>query len=234
MWIRPVIRLMALSILVAACLPARASEPTDSGPASLRAEAEPGMAEKPAGHKEAGASGGAALNPIDAHGYNFMGDLAIWTAVVFVVVLAILWKFAWGPIVQGLDKRETQIAEQIAEAQRSNQDARQLLEKHAQKLAAAQDEVRAILDQARREAEKLGREMLDKAKQEAVAERDRAVHEIETATSVALKELADRSATLAVELAGKIVGATLSQRDHTRLIQETVANFAGKRNGTRG
>ena len=51
--------------------------------------------------------------------WSWKSDLAIWTAVVFLVLLAILWKFAWGPIAEGLDKREQEIADQIAEAERS-------------------------------------------------------------------------------------------------------------------
>lgn len=164
---------------------------------------------------------------------EFKSDLAIWTAVVFLVLLAVLWKFAWGPIAQGLEKREHQIAEQIAQAERSNQEARNILAQYEQKLEAARDEVRAIVDQGRRDAEQLGREMLEKAKTDAGAERDRALQQIETATSGALKELAERSATLAVELAGKIVGSRLNPQDHSRLVQEAVTKFAGNGKGKR-
>jgi F-type H+-transporting ATPase subunit b len=154
--------------------------------------------------------------------------LAFWTAVVFVVLLAVLWKFAWKPIAEGLDKREQQIAEQIAEAERNNLQARQLLADYQQKLAASQGEVRGILDQARREAEKLGRELLEKARDEGRGEHARALQQIEAATAGALQELAQRSATLAVELAGKIVGAQLSPERHSQLIEEAVAEFTNK------
>ncbi len=151
--------------------------------------------------------------------------LAFWTAVVFVVLLLVLWKFAWKPIAEGLDKREKQMAEQIAEAERNNRDARQLLTDYQQTLAASQGEVRGILDQARREAEQLGREMLEKARDEGRVEHARALQQIEAATAGALQELAQRSATLAVELAGKIVGSRLSPERHAELIQDAVAEF---------
>ncbi len=111
----------------------------------------------------------------EANLLDWKSDLAIWTAVVFVVLLAVLWKFAWKPIAEGLDKREKQMADQIAEAERNNRDARQLLADYQQKLAASQGEVRGILDQARREAEQLGREMLEKARDEGRAEHARAL-----------------------------------------------------------
>ncbi len=178
---------------------------------------------------EAGGGGSDAPNPINAEGYNFRGDLSIWTAVVFLVVLAILYKAAWGPIREGLQKRESEIAGQIAEAQRKNEEAKQILVDYEKKLASAQDEVRGLIEQGRRDAEKVGRQLLDKAREEAGIERQRAVQQIESATSAALKELAERSATMAVDLAGKIVGATLKAADHSRLIDQAVSEFSQSR-----
>jgi F-type H+-transporting ATPase subunit b len=174
------------------------------------------------------------LNPMNeitekGYNYNFKGDLALWTAVVFLVVLAILGKYAWGPICDGLQKRESNIAGQIADAQRQNDEARKLLSEYEKKLSAAQDEVRGLIEQGRRDAEKVAQQVRDKAREEAAIERQRALQQIESATSAALKELADRSATLAVELAGKIVGAQLKAADHSRLIEQSVTEFARSR-----
>ena len=163
------------------------------------------------------------LNPLAPSALQ--GDLAIWTAVVFLLLLWILWKFAWRPLAAALDKREHNVAQQIADAEAANQQAKQLLADYDRKLAAAGDEVRAILEQGRRDAEKLGREMLDKAKDEARAEQQRALEQIEAATDAAVSTLADRSAAMAVELAGKIVRAKLNPGDHARLIEEAVGEM---------
>jgi len=163
------------------------------------------------------------INPLSLQ--EIKGDLAIWTATVFLVLLLILWKFAWKPLAQGLDKRERGIADQITQAEQANQQAKDLLAQYEQKLAGSREQVRAILEQARRDAEQVGRDMLEKAKGEARAEHQRALRQIETATAVALQELADLSATLAVELAGKIVHAKLNPNDHAQLIEQAVANF---------
>ncbi len=174
----------------------------------------------------AAAEGGAetvSLNPLSWQWIQ--QDLAIWTAVVFLCLLAILWKFAWKPIVQGLDKREGNVADQIAQAEAANQRATELLAEHQRKLAAAGDEVRSILDQGRRQSEQLGRELIDKAKQEAKAEQERSLRRIDAAADAAMKELADRGAALAVKLAGKIVRAELNPRDHAQLIEQAVAGF---------
>ncbi len=151
--------------------------------------------------------------------------LSFWTLIVFFVALWILSKYAWKPIREGLQKREDSITGQIAEAQKKHDDARQLLAEYEKKLADAAAEVRGLIEQGRRDAEKVGQQLLDKAREEAGIEHQRAVQRIETATSAAIEDIAQRSATLAVELAGKIVGAQLKPADHNRLIEQAVTAF---------
>lgn len=178
-----------------------------------------------AAHGAHGGETGTSINPIPMSWQQFRKDLSIWTAVVFLCLMAILWKFAWKPIAEGLDQRERNVADQIAHAEAANNRAKEILADYERQLAAAQDQVRTILDQGRRDAEKLGRELLDKSKEEAKAEYSRALTQIDAATSAAIKELAAQSATLAVELAGKIVRSKLNPSDHARLIEQAVAGF---------
>jgi F-type H+-transporting ATPase subunit b len=166
------------------------------------------------------------LNPVPMSWQQVKGDLTIWTAAVFLLLLLILWKFAWGPLASGLDKREKHIADQIDQANEANQKATELLAGYEKKLADSQEEVRAILEKARRDAEQVGREMIDKAKADAKVEQQRMLKQIDAATAAAIKELADRSAALAVDLAGKIVRAKLSPQDHAQLIEQAVGAFA--------
>lgn len=170
----------------------------------------------------------AALNPFDPSALK--GDLALWTLVVFLVLVAVLWRFAWGPLAAALDMREQGIADQIAEAEAANQKAKDLLADYERKLSDAADEVRGIVDQGRRDAEKIGRELLDKAKEEAAAERAQAAKEIEAAADAAVRTLADRSAAMAVDLAGKIVQSKLTPAEHAKLVEQAVRGFAVSRN----
>jgi F-type H+-transporting ATPase subunit b len=152
-------------------------------------------------------------------------DLATFTFIVFLLVLAILWKFAWGPISAALEKREHSIAEHIAATQRAHEEAKQMLAAYEAKLTGAAGEVRELIEEARRDAEVTKQQILAEAKAGADAERQRALRDIEAATDSALKSLAERSATLAVELAGKIVQSKLSSDEHNRLIQDALARF---------
>jgi F-type H+-transporting ATPase subunit b len=160
---------------------------------------------------------------------EFRTDMAIWTFVVFIVLLLILTKFAWGPIVAGLQKREQGIADNIAAAQRSYDEAKQYLAEYEKKLANAANEVRAMLEEARRDAEATKQEIIAEAKEAAHLEQQRGQREVRTAMDQALKELSERSTNMAVGLAGKIVQAQLKPSDHARLVQEAVSQFT--RNG---
>ena len=126
---------------------------------------------------------------------------------------------------KGIDRREQGIADQIAQAEEANREAKNRLAEYEKKLTDAYNEVRGIIEQGRRDAEQIGQQMLEKTKAEAKAEQQRAIQQIEAATSSAVKELADRSAALAVDLAGKIVRSKLNPADHARLIEQAVAGF---------
>jgi len=212
---------LVFSLLLVAFTPmAICADPEPSG-GQIHHEAENAAEDTAAEHEAAHGHGPVNTNPLELR-----RDLALWTLVIFLVLLAVLWKFAWGPIAQGLQRREQGIADQIAQAEQANQEARDLLGQYEQRLAGAKEEVRQILERAHRDAEQTGRELIDKAQAEAKIEQQRALQQIDAATAAALKELADLSASLAVELAGKIVRAELKPDDHARLIQQAVASFS--------
>ncbi len=173
-------------------------------------------------HPAVAAGGGDGLGPP----LNWSNDSAIFTAIAFLLLLFVLWRFAWGPITDGLQKREQGIADHIASAEKQNEEAKQILAQYESKLADAAGEVRELLEEARRDAEHTKEEIVTAAKAEAQAERDRALTEINTARDQALKDLAERSADMAVDLAGRIVHSKMSKEDHAALIKEAVGSFA--------
>ena len=172
------------------------------------------------------ASGGGGGGP-----FAWQSNLALWTGVIFVVLLLVLWKFAWGPIADALEKREQGIASQINEAEQANQNAKQMLADYQSKLDAAGEEVRQMIEKGRRDAEQTSRRIVDEARSEAKAQQQRALAEIDQAATGALSELASKSAQLAVGLAGKIVKSELKPGDHADLVRQAVDGFvtSGKR-----
>ena len=216
---------IALASVAFGTLASAAEDVPAHGDAHAAAPAEHATAE----HAGDDDHGGGDINPL-----GFKADLAIWTGVVFLVLMLVLWKFAWGPLAAGLDKREQGIADQIAQAEKANQEARELLAQYEQQLADAKDEVRGIVEAGRNDAERIGQEIVEKAKQEGAAEQQRTLRQIDSATATALKELAEKGARLAVELAGRIVRAELKPSDHAGLIDRTLSDFAAEKPGANG
>jgi len=166
-------------------------------------------------------NGGAKLKDPD----EFKSDLAIYTFAVFVLLLLILGKFAWGPIVAGLDKREKSIADKIEEAKNAAEEAKLQLQRHEAQLAGASEEVRQLLDKGRRDADAVRQQILDEAEKAAQAEKNRALREIALAKNEALTQLAEKSVDTAVDLAGRIVRRQLTAADHAELIQQALERF---------
>ena len=154
-------------------------------------------------------------------------DLAIWTAVVFLALLAVLWKFAWGPIMQALDAREQAITGAIDDAANMRDEAKELLAAHEAKLATAKDEVREMLEEARRDAEVTKKTIVDEAHAAAVDHQARAVRDIEQARDAAVRTLAEQSANLAVDLAGKVVKQNMTADRQAELVSEAMNRLAG-------
>lgn len=156
----------------------------------------------------------------------FQTDLALWSFVVFLALFALLTKFAWKPIMEGLAKREQGIADMIAATQAANEDAKRLLASYERRLAEASDEVRGMLEEARRDSETTRQTIIADARKAAEEERARARHEISLATDDALAQIADKAGHLAVEVAGKFLRQKLSADDQSRLVRDSVASIA--------
>ena len=155
-------------------------------------------------------------------------DLAVWTAIVFLILLLVLGKFAWAPIMAALEQREKSVADHISSAADKHEQAKEMLADYETKLANAANEVREMLEEARRDAEHTKSEILAEAKAAAQAEHERAMRDVRNATDAALKQIGETGANFAVELAGKIVQKELTAEDHTRLIRDAISNFPSR------
>lgn len=159
----------------------------------------------------------------------FAGDLgnSAWTLVIFVIVLIVLGKFAWGPILNNLQGRESFIREALESAKRDREAAEARLKEYEQKLAASRAEATAIVEEGRRDAEVVKRRIEAAAKEEADKMIERAKREIHIATDTATKELYTLSAKLATQLAVQVIGRELSPQDHQRLISQAIDGING-------
>jgi F-type H+-transporting ATPase subunit b len=152
-------------------------------------------------------------------------DLAIWTGVVFVLLFLVLRTFAWPQITAALTEREKRIADNIAAAERQNAEARRLLQEHEAKLAAAAGEVRAMLDEARRDADHTRQRIEAEGHQAAKDEMARSVREIERARDAAVQHLAEVSANVAIDLARGVVRKEISAERQAEIVRDAVSKL---------
>lgn len=154
----------------------------------------------------------------------FAGNLgnAIWTLTIFVIVLLVLGKFAWGPILAGLQRREQFIRESLSSAKSDREAAETQLREYEQRLLAAREEGSKIVEEGRRDAEVVKRRIEEEARSAGDAMIERARREIELARDTALRELYEKSADLATNVAGSILRRQLSGEDHARLVREAL------------
>jgi len=218
----------------------KAKAEEEHAPTAAKAEgaSEATTEHQPAGESKAAAHGGGAHAHDDAaleHGdaspalaspADMRFDLSIYTLIVFLILLAVLYKFAWGPIAEGLEKREQKIARQIADAEHASAMAAKQLQEYERKLAAATEEARAIVTQSRTDALAAKDKIVAEAQAAAAKERDRAVADITSAKNQALAEIAEKSVGTAISLASDIIRREVKPEDHDKLISDSLQKFS--------
>ncbi len=157
----------------------------------------------------------------------FAGDLGnvVWTLLIFFLVLAVLGKYAWGPMIDSLKAREDFIRESLESAKKDREDAERRLKDYEDKLTEARAEATSIVEEGRRDSEVLRQRIEEEARSEAEKMIERAKREISIAKETAVKELYTLSGTLATDIASRIVGRELETEDHERLIEESIGQL---------
>jgi F-type H+-transporting ATPase subunit b len=149
-------------------------------------------------------------------------DLGLWTIVVFVLLYLILKKAAWGPILEGLQTREESIRRAVEEAKHARAETERVTAEFKVKMAEAYAEIPKLMDQARKDAQRLVEEMRAKAQADIQAERQRLRREIEVALEQALQQIYTQAAQLATLISAKAIQKSLSEEDHRRLVDQAM------------
>lgn len=146
-----------------------------------------------------------------------------WASVSFLIVLFLLKKLAWGPIVQSLKEREEGIANALNEAERARQEMAKLQAGNEELLRQARDERDAILKDAKAVADKMRAEAIAKTQADADRMITAARAEIENTKKAAIAELKNSVATLSIEIAEKLVREKLTDADKQKALNQSMA-----------
>ncbi len=152
-------------------------------------------------------------------------DLGIWTLLVFLILLFILSRYAWKPMLEGLTKREHDIAAAVEESKKAREEAAALRQQVADDRQRANDEARSLIDEARKAAEQLAVDRKVRADADIAQDRERLRREITVAKDQALKEMWSQAAQLATVVASKIVRRQLNPDDQRVLVDEALSEM---------
>jgi F-type H+-transporting ATPase subunit b len=152
-------------------------------------------------------------------------DLSIWTLVVFFGLLLVLGKFAWKPMLEGLDKRERDIASAVEEAKKAKDEAVALHQQMTEIRQKANDEARQLVEEARKSAEELAAKRKAQADEDIARDRDRLRREIAVARDQALKEIWGSTVQIGTTIASKIVRRQLNPDDQRGLLDEALGEM---------
>jgi F-type H+-transporting ATPase subunit b len=148
--------------------------------------------------------------------------LFLWALFTFIILVVLLYFFAFKPLIRMAKARQESIDQAIQEAERLRADADDLLESYRQQLAEAREEAGAILDRARNAGETTKAEALEEAKAQAEATLVKARQQIERDTNQALQKIREEVADLTIAATAKVARTGLSGDDQLRLIQEAI------------
>ena len=155
--------------------------------------------------------------------------LYIWTIVVFLVLLGLLAKFAWRPLLDALDKRQESIRRSLDDAAKAKQELERLQTESQRILAEARSEAEAIVARTRDDANRLRDEMRQKAQAEAATIVKNAEKQIELETNRALQQIRHEAVDLSVAIASKLLQRNVSKQDNERLIEDTFKQLEAQR-----
>ncbi|MCG3148966.1 MAG: ATP synthase subunit b [Verrucomicrobiae bacterium] len=152
--------------------------------------------------------------------------LIIWSIATFAVMIILLGKFAFKPIGEALERRGATIKTQLDEAEKSRAEAKKLMEDYQKQIAEARAEAAKVIEEARQLGEKVRKDVVDKANAEASAVVSRAQEEIVRQKEKGIQEMKDTVASLAVQIAGKVIEKEVNEATHKVLVENLIKDLA--------
>ncbi|HET8648956.1 MAG TPA: F0F1 ATP synthase subunit B [Gemmatimonadales bacterium] len=153
------------------------------------------------------------------------GGLMFWTIVIFALLVAVLWKFAWPQILGAVEAREKALEEQIAEAARNREESAALLAEHKKLVADARAQAAQVVAEARTVADRERTVLLEKAREEHEAMMQRARREIDAERDRAVADLRREAVDLSLAAAAKLIGERLDADADRRLVVDYLGSL---------
>ncbi len=174
--------------------------------------------------QEGEATGGGGL-------FSINPGLVIWTWVIFGLLLVVLRKWAWGPILGALEAREKRIQEALDGAARERAEATKLLEEQRRELSEAREQAQHILADSRKAGEKVRAEMLEEARSQKDKIVGQAKDEIRRERDHAVETLRREAVDLSIAAAGRVLERELDTQENRRIVEDYLQSLAAQKEG---
>jgi len=154
--------------------------------------------------------------------------LYIWSIIIFLVLLFLLMKFAWKPLLAMLEKREDNIRKSLLDAEKARDELTNVKEDTKKLLDKARTESQAIVAAGKKNAERMKDEIIDKAQSKSDSLLVEAKKQIEIEKDRAIADVKAEVVNLSMEVAEKLIKKNLSKEDNLKLINESLNNINPK------
>ncbi|HEY0671765.1 MAG TPA: F0F1 ATP synthase subunit B [Longimicrobiales bacterium] len=156
--------------------------------------------------------------------FALTANVSFWTVIIFLILLFVLAKFAFPPILGYAAAREKRIQEAIDEAARQRAETGRLLEEQRQLLASARNDAQGLISEAQKDAERVRRDLLERARVEQEEMLARARREIDDERARAIESLRREAVDLAIAAASKLVEKRVDAQEDRRIVTEFLAH----------
>ncbi len=159
---------------------------------------------------------------------HFFSSLIFWELISFGILLWVLYKFALPPILETLETRERKIRDSLDQAEQNRAEAEGKLKEYEAKLQVAAKEAEGILTEAKAKAQRLLDENEQRLRAESQRIKEETTQEIDRERRKAVEAIKGQTADLAILVAQKVIGRSLSEDDHRRFAQEALEAIAAQ------
>jgi F-type H+-transporting ATPase subunit b len=153
---------------------------------------------------------------------NPMTSTVFWSIIVFIILIVVLWKFVLKPVNNMLTKRQDEVRNAIDSAEKQKEEAQQYIEDQKKELDAARTEARQIIEESKTAAKKIKDEIEEKANEKSKIILDSALEEIKAERERSVAAVKNQIVDIAMEATEKIIGKSLSEEEHKRLIEDSL------------
>jgi len=159
---------------------------------------------------------------------RFEPGLMLWTALTFLVLLFVLRKIAWKPLLEALDAREKRIEDALQKAERAQKEAEQAIAENRKRSDEAIRQAEQLMEQARQDAEQTRRKLVEDARAESQRVVDQGMRRLEAEQRAAMQEVRAVAADLAIRAAGRLIQSSLTEQQQRELVDQFLQDVPQK------